>query len=235
MSYDNLKQQVCWANQEIVRAGLVVLTFGNASVVDRDAGVIGIKPSGVDYAVLKPDDIVVMTLADGEIVEGRKRPSSDTPTHLFLYRRFTAIGAIVHTHSPQATAWAQAEREIPCLGTTHADYFNGPVPLTRPLTPREIKDEYEVATGRAIWDRFAKTKMNPLHFPGVLVAGHAPFAWGPTAAKAVENALALETIAGMARQTLVLRPNAPKISRALLEKHFTRKHGPKAYYGQPVT
>src|ERR1019366_6929487 len=176
MSYETLQAAVCQVNKEIVRAGLVVLTFGNASGADRQAGVMAIKPSGVDYAALTPADIVVLALEDGRVLAGNKRPSSDMPTHLHLYQQFPELGGIVHTHSLQATAWAQAGREIPCFGTTHADHFYGPVPLTRPLTAEEITAEYERNTGRVIVERFRKRKLQPLQVPGVLLAVHGPFA-----------------------------------------------------------
>ena len=227
-----LREDVCRINQEIVRAGLVVLTFGNASGADRRAGVMAIKPSGVDYAALTPDDIVVLSLADGRVLAGTKRPSSDTATHLHLYQHFPNIGGIVHTHSVQATAWAQAHREIPCFGTTHADHCHGPVPVTRPLTTAEIRGDYELNTGKVIVERFSRSKLNPDHVPAVLVAGHAPFVWGPTPAKALENAIALEAMAQMATLTLAIQPRAKPIPRVLLDKHFLRKHGPRAYYGQ---
>lgn len=233
MQYRELREQVCRINKEIVRAGLVVLTFGNASGADRAAGVMAIKPSGVDYDVLTPEDIVVVALEDGRVVAGDKRPSSDTPTHRYLYLQFTDIGGIVHTHSVHATAWAQAQRPIPCLGTTHADHVYGPVPVTRPLRPKEIREEYEWNTGRVIVERFRRSKLDPMRIPAVLVAGHAPFVWGKTPAHAMENAIALEAMAKMATLTLQVQPRARPISRALLDKHFLRKHGPRAYYGQP--
>ncbi len=232
MNYQSLREQVCQINKDIVKAGLVVLTFGNASGADRQAGVMAIKPSGVDYDALTPDDIVVLSLADGKVLAGNKRPSSDTATHLHLYQNFPNVGGIVHTHSVQATAWAQAHREIPCFGTTHADHCHGPVPVTRPLTAAEIKGDYELNTGKVIVERFTKRKLNPDHVPGVLVAGHAPFVWGPTPAKALENAIAFEAMAEMATLTLAIRPSTKPIPRVLLDKHFLRKHGPKAYYGQ---
>jgi L-ribulose-5-phosphate 4-epimerase len=229
----NLKAEVCRINKEIVRAGLVVLTFGNASAVDRAAGVMAIKPSGVDYDALTPDDIVVLSLKDGRVLEGNKRFSSDTPTHLYLYQKFPNIGGIVHTHSIQATAWAQAGREIPCFGTTHADHCYGPVPVTRMLTAKEIQGDYELNTGKVIVERFTRGKLNPDHVPMVLVAGHAPFVWGANPAKALENAIALEAMATMALHTIALKPPGGPIPQALLDKHFLRKHGAKAYYGQP--
>lgn len=229
MNYTALQARVCQINQAIVSAGLVRLTFGNASGVDRAAGVMAIKPSGVDYAALTAADIVILELATGKILKGDKRPSSDTPTHRHLYQRFPNIGGIVHTHSPHATSWAQAARPIPCYGTTHADHFYGPVPVTRPLTPREIAGDYELNTGKLI----VATCRRPDQIPAVLVAGHAPFVWGATPELALENAIALEVVAQLARETEQLRPRVKPISRALLGKHFLRKHGPRAYYGQP--
>ena len=229
MQFRKLREEVVRVNQEIVRAGLVVLTWGNASAADRAAGVMAIKPSGVDYARLKPEDIVVLALADGRVVAGKLRPSSDTPTHLHLYQQFKSIGGIVHTHSLQATAWAQARREIPALGTTHADYWHGPVPCTRPMTADEIRDNYEVNTGQVIVERFAN--LDPLQRPGVLVASHGPWTWGRTVAEAVDHAVVLEFLARLASATLRIQPTE-EILPALLDKHFLRKHGPGAYYGQ---
>ena len=225
----DLREQVFEANRAIVHAGLVVLTFGNASAVDREAGVMAIKPSGVPYDELGPEAMVVVDLESGEVREGSGRPSSDTPTHLVLYRAFEQIGGIVHTHSPFATAWAQARREIPCLGTTHADHFHGPVPVTRELMDKEVGDEYERRTGEVI----VETIGDPLETPGVLVASHGPFAWGADALEAVENAIALEVVAESSFRTELLRPGAEPIRSALLDRHFRRKHGPGAYYGQP--
>ena len=232
MKYLELRREVVRVNQEIVRAGLVVLTWGNASAADRKAGVMAIKPSGVDYAHLEPEDIVVLSLADGHVVAGRLRPSSDTPTHLYLYQQFTAIGGIVHTHSLRATAWAQAGRAIPCFGTTHADHFHGAVTVARKLTKAEVAGDYELNTGVAIVDTFQKLKLDPMHMPGVLVPGHAPFTWGHTVQAALENAIALEAVAGMAQDTLALAARTPPLAAHLLNKHFSRKHGPDAYYGQ---
>jgi L-ribulose-5-phosphate 4-epimerase len=231
--YQQLKAQVCRVNQEIVRAGLVVLSFGNASGADRPAGVMAIKPSGVAYDKLTPADIVVLRLADGAVVEGTARPSSDTPTHLHLYQQFPELGGIVHTHSVKATAWAQAGKAIPCFGTTHADHCYGPVPVTRALTAREIRGEYELNTGRVIVERFCHGGLKPAAVPAVLVRGHAPFVWGATPEKALENAIALEAMAAMALDTLAIQPRAKPIPAVLLDKHFLRKHGAKAYYGQP--
>ena len=232
MPYKNLKQSVCQANLDLVQHGLVVLTWGNASAVDREAGVMASKPSGVAYAKLRPEDIVVVSLQTGQTVEGQARPSSDTPTHLHLYRSFESIGAVVHTHSCYASSFAQAQREIPCLGTTHADAFYGPVPLTRALTSREIKGDYELNTGKVIVECFRERRIDPAHVPGVLVCSHGPFVWGPTAARAVENAVTLEEVARLAWQTLALNPHMAAVPQPLLDKHFLRKHGPGAYYGQ---
>ena len=225
---DELKEQVVRANLDLVRHGLVTLTWGNASGFDRSRGVMAIKPSGLSCAELAPADIVLVDL-DGRKVEGRLSPSSDTPTHLELYRAFAGIGGVVHAHSEYATMFAQAEREMPCLGTTHADIFHGPVPVTRHLTETEIAAGYEKNTGRVIVERFAS--LDPLEIPGVLVAGHGPFSWGRTASEAADNGLALEKISKLAWGTIALSPPRP-FPAALLEKHFTRKHGPGAYYGQ---
>jgi len=227
---DQLKQQVCEANLQLVREGLVIQTFGNVSGVDRATGNIVIKPSGVAYDMMKPEHMVVVSLATGKVVEGKLRPSSDTPTHLVLYRAFPNIAGVVHTHSFYATAWAQARCEIPALGTTHADFFYGPVPVTRLLTTKEIKEEYETNTGNVIVERFRK--LDPLQLPAVVVANHGPFAWGATLCKAVENAVALEYCARLASATLQLRPASKPMPAALLDKHFLRKHGTGAYYGQ---
>ena len=221
------------ANVALERAGLIVLSWGNASLVDREAGLFAIKPSGVPYAALVPSDIVLVDLESGQVLDGTRRPSSDTPTHLALYRRYGSLGGIVHTHSLEATAWAQARRPIPCLGTTHADVFDGPVPLTRALTDDEIERDYEGETGTVIIERLDADGLDPLHVPGALVAGHGPFTWGRTVEEAVSTAIALEAIAGMARRTLALSPAAASLEPALREKHFGRKHGPRAYYGQP--
>ena len=225
-----LKQRVCDANLRLVAEGLVIQTWGNVSGVDRAGGNAVIKPSGVPYAEMRPEHMVVVSLQTGEVVEGDLRPSSDTPTHLLLYRAFAEIGGVVHTHSLYATAWAQAKRDLPDLGTTHADYFHGPVPCTRLLTTEEIETEYEANTGHVIVERFAD--LDPLHFPGVLVASHAPFAWGATVEKSVENALVLEHLARLASETLRVAPDVGPMQKALLDKHFLRKHGPGAYYGQ---
>ena len=229
MILKTLREEVLEANLELVRRGLVLYTFGNASGIARDEGLVVIKPSGVAYDRMKPEDLVVTDL-NGKIVEGSLRPSSDLPTHLVLYRAFTSIGGIAHTHSRAATAWAQAQREIPCFGTTHADYFHGPIPVTKPLRPAEIRKDYEANTGQAIVRRFAK--LDPLRARAVLVAGHAPFCWGKTPAEAAHVAVIVEEIAGMAFQTLAANPKARAISQHLHDKHFLRKHGSGAYYGQ---
>lgn len=225
----DLKREAYEANVALPRHGLINLTFGNASAIDRARGIFAIKPSGVDYAALKPEDMVLIDL-DGKKVEGRLNPSSDTPTHRRLFLAFPAIGGVVHTHSSCATAWAQAGRAIPCFGTTHADYFCGEVPVTRKMTPQEIASAYEWETGNVIAERFAG--IDPLDCPAVLVNRHGPFTWGPTVAKAVETAIALECCAHMAQMSLALTPGLTAIEPELLNKHFKRKHGPGAYYGQ---
>ena len=224
-----LRAEVYEANIEVVRRGLVLYTFGNASGISRAENLVAIKPSGVPYETLRPEHLVITDL-DGRIVEGDLKPSSDLPTHLALYRAFTAIGGVVHTHSRYATSWAQAGREIPCLGTTHADYFHGPVPVTERMQPHEIESDYEWNTGHVIVRRFAG--MDPMSKPGVLVAGHAPFAWGRTPAEAAHNAVVLEEIACLAYYALAINPAAAPLSDSLRDKHFLRKHGPKKYYGQ---
>ena len=227
---ENLKHRVLDANLKLVAEGLVIQTWGNVSGIDREAGLVVIKPSGVPYEGMQADHMVIVSLATGETVEGDLRPSSDTPTHLALYRAFEGIGGVVHTHSLYATAWAQALRDIPALGTTHADYFHGPVPCTRLMTPDEIQSEYEVNTGTVIIERFEG--MEPLHFPGALVASHAPFAWGDSVEKAVENAVVLEYMARLASETLKIEAAVSAMQPELLDKHFLRKHGSGAYYGQ---
>jgi L-ribulose-5-phosphate 4-epimerase len=229
MILKDLREEVLEANLELVRRGLVLYTFGNASGIARDEGLVVIKASGVPYDKMKPEDLVVTDL-HGKVVEGSLRPSSDLPTHLILYREFAAIGGIAHTHSRAATSWAQAQREIPCFGTTHADYFRGPIPVTKPLQPSQIRADYEANTGLAIVRRFAK--LDPLHAPAVLVAGHAPFCWGTTPAEAAHIAVIVEEIAAMASQTIAANPRARCISQHLHDKHFRRKHGRDAYYGQ---
>ena len=235
MLLKRLREEVLEANLELVRKGLVLYTFGNASGVDREQGLVVIKPSGVDYDVLKAEDMVVTDL-DGKIVEGTLKPSSDLDTHTLLYREFTEIGAVVHTHSEYATSFAQAGLAIPALGTTHADYFYGPVPCTQPLTDDAIGGRYVHETGMAIVARFAATAdheaIDPLAVPACLVAGHAPFAWGRDAHEAAHNAVVLEAVARMAYRTLTLEANAIEVSQALLDRHYFRKHGKDATYGQ---
>lgn len=226
---ETLRAEVYEANMEVVRRGLVLYTFGNASGISRGENLVAIKPSGVPYETLRPEHLVISDL-DGRIVEGDLKPSSDLPTHLALYKAFAAIGGVVHTHSRYATAWAQAGREIPCLGTTHADYFHGPVPVTEAMQPHEIESDYEWNTGSVIVRRFAG--IDPMSKPGVLVAGHAPFSWGRTPAEAAHNAVVLEEIASLAYHALAINPAAAPLSDSLRDKHFLRKHGPKKYYGQ---
>jgi L-ribulose-5-phosphate 4-epimerase len=228
-----LRQEVAAANRDLVKAGLVTLSFGNASGVDRERGVLLIKPSGYPCDTLEPADAVAVSLADGRVVGSRLRPSSDTPTHLVLYRRDSRLGGIVHTHSPYASAWAQAGKDLPCLGTTHADHFAGAVPVTRPLTDDEIDGDYEAETGNVIAEALDRRRLDPLAMPAVLVASHGPFTWGATADAAVTNAVALEASAAMAWRTLALSPATGSIVESLSARHHTRKHGPAAYYGQP--
>lgn len=227
---EKLKRRVCEANLRLVAEGLVAQTFGNASAVDRQSGNVVIKPSGVKYDRMKPAHMVVVSLETGRVVEGRLNPSSDTPTHLVLYRAFPKIGGVAHTHSFYATAWAQARLKIPALGTTHADYFRGPVPCTRLMTAREIRGDYEANTGEVIVERFAE--LDCLTCPAVLVASHGPFAWGRSVEDAVLHAVVVEHLARLASETFRIDPAARSMQRALLEKHFLRKHGPTAYYGQ---
>jgi L-ribulose-5-phosphate 4-epimerase len=228
-----LQQEALEANLALVRAGLVILTFGNASVLDRDHGLFAIKPSGVPYDALRAASMVLVDVETGAVVSGEHRPSSDTPTHAHLYRRFDGIGAVVHTHSRYATAWAQAGRDLPCLGTTHADHFHGPVPITRLLTPEQVAAGYEEETGAVIAETFEARELEPLDTPAALVVSHGPFAWGEDAAHAVETAIALEAVAEIALHTLALQPLVEPVADHILERHFTRKHGPAAYYGQP--
>ena len=223
-----LKNEVYNANLELVENRLVLFTWGNVSAIDRNQALIAIKPGGVEYSSMIPDDMVILDLY-GEVVEGKYKPSSDAPTHLYLYKEFPEIGAIVHTHSEWATIWAQAGKSIPVLGTTHADYFNGEVPCTRSLNKQEIDNDYEINTGKVIGEAFIGKR--PMDIPGALVHGHGPFCWGKDAAEAVHNAVVLEQIAKMAYHTLNLNPEA-KLNPDLLDKHFSRKHGPEAYYGQ---
>ncbi|HLP17744.1 MAG TPA: L-ribulose-5-phosphate 4-epimerase AraD [Bacteroidota bacterium] len=226
---EDLKQEVLEANLELVTHGLVTLTWGNVSGICRSEGIVAIKPSGVDYASLTVSDIVLIDM-DGRIVEGRLRPSSDTPTHLALFQAFPEIGGVTHTHSMFATVFAQASRQIPCLGTTHADHFFGSIPVTRLLTEEEVTVEYEKNTGKVIVERFAG--IDPSAMPGVLVAGHAPFCWGKNAMASVHSSLILERVAGMAYHTLQLTPGVSALPDYFIEKHYNRKHGPNAYYGQ---
>ena len=228
--YTEIRREAYEANLALPRHGLINLTFGNASAADRDKGVFAIKPSGVDYDDLSPENMVIVDF-DGKIVEGNLRPSSDTPTHRCLLMAFEGIGGVVHTHSTKATAFAQAGKPIPNFGTTHADYFYGEIPVTRKMTPEEIASAYEWETGNVIVERFKD--LNPLDFPAVLVNRHAPFTWGKTVAKAVEVAVAVECIADMALSSLQLEPGLKPIEQELLDKHFLRKHGATAYYGQP--
>jgi L-ribulose-5-phosphate 4-epimerase len=229
MLLKELREEVLEANLELVRRGLVIFTFGNASGFHRTEQLAVIKPSGVPYEQLKPQDLVVTDLA-GKIREGSLRPSSDLPTHLALYRAWPEINGVVHTHSRYATAWAQAQREIPCFGTTHADYFGGSIPVTAPMQPAQIQSEYELNTGHAIIERFAK--LDPVTTPAVLVAGHAPFCWGLNVTEAAHTAAIVEELAHMALLTLTVNAECGPISDALHHKHFSRKHGPSAYYGQ---
>jgi L-ribulose-5-phosphate 4-epimerase len=233
MLLERLREEVLKANQEIARRGLAPHTFGNASGIDRTGQepLVVIKPSGVDYLKMTPGDLVVTDL-DGKIVEGKLRPSSDLDTHTLLYREFPGIGGIVHTHSEFATSWAQAGRAIPCLGTTHADYFHGPVPVTQPLTADEVAGGYVRNTGAVIVRRFQKDGLDPQAVPGVLVAGHAPFTWGQSAMEAVEHADVLEYIARLAYRSMVLEASEAGIPAWVSEHHYQRKHGPKATYGQ---
>jgi L-ribulose-5-phosphate 4-epimerase len=226
---EELIEEVLEANRALPRHGLVTLTWGNASGIDRDRGLVVIKPSGVAYDALAAADLVVVDL-DGEVVSGSRRPSTDTPTHLALYRAFDAIGGVVHSHSTWATAWAQAQREIPLLGTTHADLSAYPIPLARPLSADEVAMDYEAATGTALVEAVAG--IGPEEIPGALARGHGPFCWGATPTAAVENAVTLEAVAHMALLTTVLAPDAASLPAAVRDKHFQRKHGPRSYYGQ---
>ena len=232
MLLKTLREEVLEANLELVRRGLVLYTFGNASGIDRQQSLVAIKPSGVPYEKLTPEQIVISDI-DGKIVDGTLRPSSDLATHLEIYKQFASAGGVAHTHSEFATAWAQAEKPIPCFGTTHADYFHGPVPVTDRLSPAEISGDYELETGKAICRTFSKHDSGGI--PAVLVAGHAPFCWGPTAAEAAHNAVILEYVARMAYHTLLINAESQPLPRELHDKHFLRKHGRNAYYGQVKT
>jgi L-ribulose-5-phosphate 4-epimerase len=229
MLLESLRREVLDANLELVRRGLVLYTFGNVSGIDREQGLVAIKPSGVPYEEMTAEHIVISDL-QGKIVDGKLRPSSDLPTHLELYRNFANIGGVAHTHSEYATAWAQAEKPIPCLGTTHADYFHGPVPVTERLRPDQIEGDYELETGVAICRAFQH--LDPDTIPAVLVAGHAPFCWGKNAAEGAHNAVILEYVARMACHALVINSEAEPLAQELHDKHFLRKHGRNAYYGQ---
>ena len=229
---EELKQKVFEANLELVRQGLVIYTWGNVSGIDREKGLVVIKPSGVGYDEMKAEDMVVVDLASGKVVEGSLNPSSDTPTHLVLYRAFPGIKGVVHTHSTYATAFAQAGRDIPNIGTTHADYFYKDIPCTRDMTREEVEGQYELETGNVIVDEFLRIRrINPDHTPGVLVRNHGPFSWGTSPAGAVYNAKVMEQCAKMAFVSFAVNPNTT-MNPLLVEKHFSRKHGPNAYYGQ---
>jgi len=227
-----IREAVWRANQALMEAGLVTLSFGNASGLDRSRGVMLIKPSGVACDALRSEQLVAVAIDDGQVVEGELRPSSDTPTHLALYRAYPEIGGIVHTHSPAATSWAQASRSIPPFGTTHADHFHGPVPVTRQLREAEVAGEYEAATGAVIVEALTAAGLDAFEMPACLIASHGPFTWGPDAQAAVDNAIALEAVAAMAIETLALDPTAKPVAPWLLDRHYQRKHGPAAYYGQ---
>ena len=228
---EKLKEKVCRANLDLVRHGLVIFTWGNVSAIDRESGLVVIKPSGVSYDGMKPSDMVVVDL-DGKVVEGELNPSSDTPTHLELYKAFPNIGGVVHTHSTFATAWAQAGSDIPNIGTTHADYFHDAIPCTRNMRRSEVFGEYEKETGRVIVERFAAKGIDPDDTPAVLVRNHGPFAWGTDAMNAVHNAVVMEEVAFMDWHAMILEPGLPDMQQCLLDKHYLRKHGKNAYYGQ---
>ncbi len=228
---EQLKEEVYRANMELPKRNLVTYTWGNVSGIDRESGYFVIKPSGVDYEELSPEDMVVIDLS-GNRIEGKYRPSSDTATHLELYKKYPEIGGVVHTHSPEATAWAQAGRSIPLYGTTHADYFYGEIPCARGLTPEEIDEAYEKNTGLVIIETFEKRRLNPMHTPGILCVNHGPFTWGKDAAEAVHNAVVLEEVAKMAFRTEVINPKVLPAPDCIRDKHFYRKHGENAYYGQ---
>lgn len=228
---EDLKQKVLEANLLLPKYGLVVFTWGNVSGIDRENGLVVIKPSGVDYDIMKAEDMVVTDL-DGNVVEGKLKPSSDLATHLEFYKHFKDIGGVVHTHSVNAVAWAQAGKDIPALGTTHGDYFYGQIPCTRLMTEDEIKDSYELNTGKVVVEEFENRKIDPNQMPGVLVHSHGPFTWGKDPFDAVHNSVVLDTLAKMALKTITINGDVDSMQRELLDKHFLRKHGPGAYYGQ---
>lgn len=228
---ESLKKAVCAANLELVRRGVVIYTWGNVSGIDREQGLVVIKPSGVSYDNMQPEDMVVVRLSDGETAEGKWNPSSDTKTHLALYHAFPEIGGVTHTHSTHAVAFAQAGRAIPALGTTHADYFYGDIPCTRELTAAEVSEDYEANTGNVIIETLKNAGIDPLSVPGIVVKNHGPFTWGKDAAASVYHAVVMEQVAEMALKTLLLNPSA-SIAQYVLDKHYLRKHGPNAYYGQ---
>lgn len=228
---EELKEKVLQANLDLVKHGLVIFTWGNVSGIDREKGLVVIKPSGVSYDDMKADDMVVVDLKTGKVVEGELRPSSDTPTHLEIYRAWPEVGGVVHTHSTYATAWAQAGIDLSNIGTTHADYFHNAVPCTADMTKAEVEGDYELETGKVIVRRFEEAGINPMHTPGVLVKNHGPFTWGKTPAEAVHNAVVLEQVSKMAFVAYQVNPRLT-MNPLLVEKHFSRKHGPNAYYGQ---
>ncbi|MBR2801352.1 MAG: L-ribulose-5-phosphate 4-epimerase [Erysipelotrichaceae bacterium] len=228
---EELKKKVCEANLLLPKYGLITFTWGNVSAIDRESGLFVIKPSGVEYDDMKPEDMVVVDL-EGNVVEGHYKPSSDTPTHLVFYRSFPHIGGVVHTHSTFAAAWAQSGKDIPALGTTQGDYFYGDIPCTRYMTPEEIAGEYEKETGNVVVKEFLQRGIDPDDVPGVLVRSHGPFTWGTDAFNAVHNAVVLEEVAKMAFLSKVINPEVPRMQQELLNKHYLRKHGPGAYYGQ---
>lgn len=228
---EQLKETVFRANLDLVRHGLVIFTWGNVSGIDRERGLLVIKPSGVSYDEMRAEDMVVVDVATGEVVEGDLRPSSDTPTHLAIYRAFPEVGGVVHTHSTYATAWAQAGKDLPNIGTTHADYFHDAIPCTPDMTVPEVEGDYELETGNVIVRRFVEAGLNPVHTPGVLVKNHGPFVWGKNPMDAVHNAVVMEQVAKMAFVAFTVNP-ALTMNPLLVEKHFSRKHGPNAYYGQ---
>ena len=229
---EDLKTEVCRANIELVRQGIVMHTWGNASGIDREKGLVVIKPSGVSYDVMKPEDMVVVDLETGKTAEGKWNPSTDTRTHLEIYRAFENAGGVVHTHSVNAVSFAQAGMDIPALGTTHADYFYGPIPCTRELTQDEVENDYEMHTGKVITECFKERGIDPMAVPGVIVKNHGPFTWGKDPASAVFHAAVMENVAEMALKTLMLNPES-SMKQYVLDKHYSRKHGPGAYYGQP--